>query len=358
MDAVLATTPPGDSDAAATGGNAAVDGARGLSRVETLLRDEPQAFGFFQAVSLLHRIRSRRVAVGLFSDPADEVVRFSVPDSIAFPPSEIHALDIPDDDRALMRVNFMGLTGPQGLLPYHYTLLIADRNRVRDRAIGDFFDLFHHRMLSLFYRAWEKYRFQVAYERGDSDGLTQHLRDLVGVGLETDQRHLPVPDDALLFYTGVLGPQPRGAQGLEQMLTEHFDVPVRVVQFVGRWYPLRRHDQCELGDDWSPANQLGLGAVAGDEIWDAQTCFRVRIGPLSRSRYDAFLPGGRDHKTLRALARFYCHDQFDIELQLVLAKDDVPGLVLGADGPRPLGWCTWIRTGDLAVDADETILTL
>jgi type VI secretion system protein ImpH len=328
-----------------------------MTPVEVMLRRDPYSFGFFQAVRILHQIRGTRVPVGLFTNPADEIVRFSVPASTAFPPSEIASLEVEGDGRARMGVNFLGLTGPQGLLPHQYTLLIAERKRGRDNALGDFFDLFHHRMLSLFYRAWEKHRFTVTYERGEEDALTQHVADIAGVGLENDRRHLPLANDDLLFYAGLLGPQPRGAAGLEQMLSEHFDVPIHVEQFVGRWYPLARYDQCELGDEESASNRLGLGAVAGDEVWDAQTCVRLRVGPLSRSRYDAFLPGGREHDTIRALARFYCHDQFDFEIQLVLARDDVPGLVLGDDSASTLGWSTWIRTREFVRDADDTILT-
>ncbi len=358
-DAVLAPDTP-DGEGASGPPDAAHSTVANdpLLGIEATLRAEPTSFGFFQAVRLLRQIRPDRAAVGRFVNPADEVVRFSVPSLISFPPSEIRSLEIPEDGVARMTVNFLGLTGPQGLLPYHYTLLIADRKRVRDAAIGDFFDLFHHRLLSLFYRAWEKYRFGVPYEREEDDALTVHLRDLIGIGLEHDRPGLPLPGDGLLHYAGLLGPQPRGAQALRQLLADHFDVPVSVEQFVGRWYPLPRSDQCELGDEESMSNQLGLGAVAGDEIWDAQTCVRLRVGPLSRQRYNSFLPGGRDHDTLRSLARFFSHDQFDFELQLVLAREDVPGLVLGEVGAQPLGWSTWLRTREFERDADETILTL
>lgn len=358
MNEALLEPSEGDPPASGPTSTRSLSSARGMTPVEILLRRDPHSFGFFQAVRILHQIRGTRSAIGRFTDPAEEVLRFSVPASISFPPSEIAALEVEGDGRARMSVNFLGVTGPQGLLPHQYTLLIAERKRGRDHALGDFFDLFHHRMLSLFYRAWEKHRFAVAYERGEPDALTHHVADVVGVGLETARRNLPLPNDDLLYYAGLLGPQPRGAAGLERMLAEHFGVRVEVEQFVGRWYPLSRADQCELGDDESMSNQLGLGAVAGDEIWDAQTCVRLRVGPLSRARYDAFLPGGRDHDTLRELARFYSHDQFDFEIQLVLARDDVPGLVLGDDSSATLGWSTWIRTRDFVRDADDTILTI
>src|SRR5690606_8243754 len=200
--------------------------------------------------------------------------------SLAFPPSEIHALELGDAEAgpAEMVVNFMGLTGPQGVLPYHYTLLVAERQRARDEALREFLDLFHHRMISLFYRAWEKHRFTLAYERGEPDRLTEHLLDLVGVGLETLRGRLSVPDEALAFYAGLLALQPRGALALEQLIEDVFDVPAAIEQFVGGWYPLPERDQCAVGEEAGASTQLGLGAVAGDEIWDQQARVRIRLG--------------------------------------------------------------------------------
>ena len=129
---------------------------------------------------------------------------------------------------------------------------------------------------------------------------------------------------------------------------------------MGGWYPLSVETQCCLGDEASTSSQLGLGSVVGDEIWDQQARARIRIGPLSREQYDEFLPEGSAYEPLRALARFYCEDRFEFEVQLVLAKDEVPGCVIGADeeDALPLGWCTWIRSEPLERDADEAILRL
>jgi len=115
-----------------------------------------------------------------------------------------------------------------------------------------------------------------------------------------------------------------------------------------------------VGDEVGPSNQLGRGAVVGDEMWDQQARVRLRLGPLTRVQYERFLPGGHDHQLLRAIARFFTHDQCDLDLQLVLARDEVRGCILdgvGEEAPS-LGWRTWIRTEPFARDADDTILTL
>ena len=95
-----------------------------------------------------------------------------------------------------MTVNFLGLTGPQGVLPLDYSLYAAGRERAGDHALKDFIGLFEHRIISLFYRAWAKShaggRVSGRRRRKDDDGrrptrppiedwLTRQLLSLVGL---------------------------------------------------------------------------------------------------------------------------------------------------------------------------------
>ena len=331
------------------------------AEVFSRFRAEPHAFEFFQAVSLLERLLPDHAPVGGFNDPRNEIVRFATPTSVAFPASEIQSFEEPKDGAGppRMTVNFLGLTGPQGALPLAYSLFLAERRRARDHAAKDFIGIFEHRMVSLFYRAWERSHAAVAHGRGQRDWLTRHLLNLIGLGTEGLQHQLPIPDEALLFYTGLLGVPTRPAAALEQLVADYFGVTAEVEQFVGAWYPLDRATQCELDDD-GVSTQLGLGAVAGDELWDLQSRVRVRLGPLTREQYDRFLPGGSAHEQLRGLTRFFGNEQVDFEIQLVLARDEVPPCRLGGDDDAPLalGWSTWIRTIPFGRDADETTFTL
>jgi len=323
------------------------------------LQESPTSFEFFQAVRLLERLHPGRQPVGLFVDPAEEVVHFRTNPDTAFPASEIQSLELGGSGPAGITVNFMGLTGPEGVLPYSYSLLAAERARARDTALRDFFDLFHHRIISLFYRAWEKYRFGVAHERDRRDIVTQHLKDLIGIGARELQERLAISDEVLLFYAGLLVPQQRSAVALQQLVSDYFGVPVEVEQFVGGWYPLSAATQCAVGEDNDASEQLGWGAVAGDEVWDPQARVRLRLGPLTRRQYDQFLPNGSAFEPLQTFTRFFCGDQLDFEVQLQLARDEVPPCALGVDGPgSPLGWCTWMRSQAFARDPDDTILTL
>jgi type VI secretion system protein ImpH len=331
--------------------------ARALySEIERLLRDDPHSFGFFQAVRQLERLHPHKARVGGFGDPAAEVVRFGVPPSLAFPASEIQELELDEDGPSRMRVNFLGLTGPQGVLPHVYTLLVQERMRQRDSALRDFLDLFHHRLLSLFYQAWRKYRFTVASEDGGPDVLHDRLLDLIGLGTEETRGRMPMRDEALAYRAGLLIAQPRSASALEQLIEDYFDVPAEVEQFIGGWYPLTDTDRCAVGEENDPA-RLG-GAVVGEDVWDVQARIRIRLGPLDRARYDGFLPGGRGHRELAALLRFFTHARFETELQLILEAADIPAVRLGDDTGLSLGWSTWIRSAPRLRHGDETILLL
>ncbi len=325
-----------------------------------LLEEEPFRFHFFQAVHLLERLAPQRECVGKFVAPGKEVVRFAAHQTTAFPASEIQALTLADDKPARMTVNFMGLTGPLGLLSLYYTEYLMQRVRSKDYALRDFLDLFNHRAISLFYQAWRKYRLGPAYERGEDDPLTPRVMALVGLGTPGLEKRQVVEDEALLYYAGLFGQQPRSAAALEQIIGDYFDVPVAVEQFAGAWYRLDRNSQTQLNDGGNYTEVLGFGAILGDEVWDQQSVVRIRIGPLPLDRYLSFLPTGSAWEPLRGLVKFYSNDQLDFELQLILQREDTPRCQLGDSGctaPR-LGWVTWAKTAPLNRDPGETVLKL
>jgi len=222
--------------------------------LERRLFDHAYNFDFFQAVRLLHRLDTGRVGVGLGGPPQSEVVRFRAHISLSFPPSSIHDLERPTSALPVPTLTqaFMGLTGPNGVLPRHYTELLfrlkRDAKGPERYALRDWFDLFNHRIVSLFYRAWEKYRFTIPYElhgfdRIETDPFTNCLYSLVGLEAKplrnrlrvstretTDEDEVRervlarVEDLGLLRFGGLLGHRPRCALSLEAMLTDYFQI--------------------------------------------------------------------------------------------------------------------------------------
>lgn len=330
------------------------------SQMEQILQEDACSFEFFQAVMLLQRLHPNSQPVGRFSNPEDEAVHFSANNQLAFPASQVQEIRYRDDAPPLMKVNFMGLTGPMGVLPYCYGEKILERLKAKDDTLQSFLDIFNHRLISFFYRAWEKYRFPVTYYLGDEDLFTRHLFDLIGLGTRGLQKRQAVPDDAFLHYVALLGEQSRSPAALQAILRDYFEVPVEIEQFTGAWHRLDPGTQCCMEEHNDVSQQLGKGAVVGDEIWDPRFGVRIKLGPLPLLRYRDFLPDGSAFEPLRAITKFFSNNELDFELQLVLKQDEVPVCEVGleGDGPPQLGWVTWLKSKPLDRSPEDTILRL
>ena len=112
---------------------------------------------------------------------------------------------------------------------------------------------------------------------------------------------------------------------------------------MGAWYPVDEESQCSLGENGDYSEQLGLGAVVGHETWDQQSRVRIQLGPLTLEQYVDFLPGHEGHRQLRSLTQFYAGGEYDMEVQLILRRQEVPA-------------CELLRTSNVHVKpAPETV---
>lgn len=333
-----------------------------FAAVRELLEKEPYCFQFFQAVRLLERLHPERKPVGLFVAPSNEVVHFSSVPSLSFPASEIQDMEMGKDGRPHMFVNFMGLSASVGVLPHAYTEFLLERARAKDRSPGEFFDIFNHRIVSLFYRGWQKYRFYIAYERtgATDDVISSRLMDLIGLGLEPLHRRMSIADDACMYYVGLLSQRRPTAQGLKQLLEDYFEVPVEIEQFTGTWRRLPSGNLTFLRDTGVFCEQLGMGTIVGDEAYDQHGAVTIRLGPMAFARYQEFLPGARASTELREWLRIYTNREFDFVVRLVLERQEVPRMKMGADGAEAsrLGLVSWIKNRPLDRDPDEATYRL
>lgn len=347
--------------------------------VLSLLLQEGYRFGFFQAVRILERANPDRAPVGRDAAPQHEVARFGAWPSMTFPASQIYeATRSADGDRPTeLTVTFFGMFGPLGALPQHYTEMIIDRLAHKDRVLLEFLDLFNHRLLSHFYRAWEKYHFWVGGERALQqeaqaeqtsperlrsfilddrprlDPIGQVLLSLAGLSdpatryrtrSETLDPRTKIGDQTWRFYAGHFSQRRRCAIGLERILEHHLGHQIRLQPLCGRWLPLEPSDQTRLAPRGN--TELGRSTVIGSKVWEVQGKFRLRIGPIGYTQFCDLLPIGTAHRPLGELTRFYVGMQFDFDTELLLLKEEVPPLRCGDQtgiGPR-LGWNTWLKT--------------
>ena len=322
-------------------------------------------FEFFQAVRLLARLLPHRKAVGGTAKPGEEFVRFGARLSMEFQASAVHDIErIPDSpNSALMTVAFLGLTGTQGVLPFYYTEQMIARNAAKDDTLAAFFDLFNHRLVSLFYRAWEKHHPPVLYEvaatrNKQPDPFTHSLFDFIGMGTNGLRGRMLIQDESLLLYAGLIAQRPHSATALRGILRDYFSVPVEIDQCLGSWYELEDTDRCYLSVE-REQSQLGEGSIIGDAVWDQQARFRIRVGPVDLERFMEFLPNSRGMAKLVEMTRYIVGTVMIFDVQVFLGAAEVPYCRLddeGFDAPR-LGWIGWLKTGEFVADAGDAVST-
>jgi type VI secretion system protein ImpH len=336
---------------------AAPDG-RAATRVALFaaLARAPWSFDFFQALRRIEGVSPDLPRLGKALRPGDEPVRLSQEASMAFAPSTLSAFEEQEGGiPPRLEQRFFGLLGPNGPLPLHLTEYARDRLRnFGDRTFARFLDLFHHRLALLFYRAWTEARPTVQHDRPNENRFSVYAGSLCGYGSPTRQGRDAVADHAKLFFLGHLARSARNAEGLASILESYFGLPVRIEQFVLGWLVLPRDQRTVLGGARPSAVPLGSGLPIGERVRDVQSRFRIVMGPMDFDRFGDFLPGGRSLARLVDWVRNYVGFEFDWEVQLVLARDEVPGIRLGREGL--LGWTTWLGARRAATDADDLVL--
>lgn len=316
-----------------------------LAALFDALAAAPHAHDFFQTLRRIEAMAPQAPRLGRALRPALEPVRLGQDPELDFAPAALVSLATQTHAPPRLGVRFLGLFGPQGPLPLHLTEYARERERHHaDPGFARFADLFHHRLLSLFYRAWAEAQPAVHADRPHDDQFAKWVGALFGIAPAEFRGRDAVPDAAKRFHAGTLSRGVKNAEGLETLLRQHLRVPVRVQGFVGHWMRLRPQDRTRLGlgHAGEPSAQLGRSAVAGSKVWDRQYKFRVQVGPLDWAQYESFLPGGRSLAVLRDWVRQFAGMDRCWDLRLTLLANDVPKARLGRDSHVRLGLSTWL----------------
>jgi type VI secretion system protein ImpH len=334
------------------------------------LAQSPFRYDFYQTLRRIECLYADLPRWGLAERPAAEQVRLGQEPDLAFASAPLASFDPGGQGRKpRLQVRFFGLLGPNGPLPLHLTAYARERSRLAaDPTFSRFLDIFHHRFLALFYRAWAQAQPHVQLDRPGEDTFATYVGSFFGVSSEPFRARDLVPDLAKFFHAGLLSRQVRNTDGLTAILRHFFQVPVRVQEFVGQWLVLGPRERTYLGREGAT---LGTGAVVGGRVWDRQSKFRLVLGPLTLAQYESFLPaapkpaqsgGGEKLTQLVDWVRLYLSLELDWDVRLVLKRSDVPPLALGRRGR--LGWTTWLGApppdadpGDLHLNA-ESFVTL
>ena len=310
---------------------------------------------FFALLRQLEAAHADRPRLGEGARPVDEPVRLAQKPSLAFAPAPLASFE-PGKDGRPPRISqyFFGLFGPNGPLPLHLTEFAQQRElHGGDPTFRRFVDIFHHRLLLLFYRAWANSRPETDFDRPQSRRFDTYVGSVFGLGLPELKDRDALPDFAKLHLAGLMSMRTRPAVALAAMLNSFMRLPFRIEEFVGSWIPLPREDWLMLGARQRGA-VLGADAVLGGSVWACQHKFRLICGPIGIADFRRLLPGSDSLARVRDLVRNFVGDEFEWDLNLVLLADEVPSTKLGVAGE--LGWTTWLGRRRSVEDADDVTI--
>jgi type VI secretion system protein ImpH len=273
-----------------------------------------------------------------------------------FAPSELASFEAKGGVPSKLKVLFFGVFGANGPLPLHLTEFARSRIRnSKDDTFAEFADIFHHRLLSLFYRAWADKEPTVQYDRQDKDRFAFYVASLLGIGESSQLKRDVIPDHAKIHFAAHLGGHTRHASGLQAILSDYFQVSVKIEEFVGEWLDIPEDSLCCLNPDKS-TGQLGVSAIIGSRSWQCQHKFRIVIGPLDRQDYESLLPSGSKLESFRSLMSNYIGFEYNWDINLILKKEQVPTAQLGQYAQ--LGWTSWLKSSKRDVEANDLYLSL
>jgi type VI secretion system protein ImpH len=323
-----------------------------LSAIERLA-SEPHRFSLFAALRLLEQVHPERPRLGESRKAADDAVRLGHEAHLSFAPSDVASVTRAEDGGPLHLEQYsFGLFGPNGALPLHLTEQAYERRRHQeDTTLVDFLNLFHHRLISLFYRAWANSDPATSFDRPGSDAFVTYVGALIGMAPASAHARDAVLDYAKLGRAGHFSQPTRSAEGLESILADYFGLSVAIRPFSGSWLPIPDSMYCRLGGD-PESGRLGSSATMGTSTWQCQHKFEIVLGPLDLPTFNNFLPGARGLAEMHALVRRYTNDEWTWQLRLLLRDVQVPGVTLGRAGR--LGWTTWL--GGRKVTADDVLI--
>lgn len=302
---------------------------------------------FFRFCELLERSAPDRALLGTTDTPANDPVRFRPRQRLGFPGREIAAVEHDPDDAArppTLRTTFLGLYGVDARIPSYFIDTIAQSHDGAE-PLSAFLDVFHHRIVTQYYRVWRKYRYPAGSREDGSDPVSGYLLSFAGLGLGAPPLGQAVGPRKLLSMLGLANQKTRTAEGLAGILQHAVpDAALTVEEFHPVWVDV----------DADVPMPLGEHCVLGGGFFDRGNCVRVTIAPTMASSVQNLMPGHAMHREVMHLLRFYLGYEAQAAVDMLVDPALMPAPVLDA-GHASLGYTSLLQ-GDGRCNAGTPIL--
>ena len=306
-------------------------GTRPLAEMPNLVQME-----LFALIRLLEHLMQLNPKVGDESRLTQSKLRFGQSASLAFQDRQINQL-YQKSNALKIDIKGFGVFGSNGALPMHLTELTYEKNtHQKNTTFNDFVDIFHNRLIALFYKAWRSAQDMPSLDGGDQWQFSRYIASFIGMA-DQQNSHLNVPIYHQFYYSSLLINQQAPSANLQEILRSFFNMPIEIKQNIGQWIDAK---EFSTKLDYGKSHRLGDGLLIGDKIFDATQKFRIIIGAVSPTQYIGFLQGGDLAKQLIAWVEHYCRYQYQWDVEVVIDKQKIIQQKLG-DGML-LGATSWI----------------
>lgn len=304
-------------------------------------------YNFYQLVELLNKMIHQDMDI---TRDSSDIIRFKSHSNVAFPTRDVVSFEKNATHQYELEVAFLGLQGSQSPLPGYYLDEFAWEDAQQIPGISDFLNIFNHRLLSLLYRIWRKYRYYICFENEGQDSFSQYMFSLVGLGNGVNRGRIKINHSKMLAYAGLLASPSRSADVISSLISHCFDLEnVSVIGWEMRRVPIPESQQNKLGiishqpgQKSRPRMLLGENFSLGSHIHDCNGKCTIEISELTIERYMRFLPNGSDFAPLVAFVSYIFHEQLAWDLRLSIAEDQAEGFCLGKKNHNQLGWQSFL----------------
>lgn len=313
-----------------------------------LIEAEGSRFGFFQAVDLLHRLIPNTVSVGELGPPGKEPVRFHHDPNLSFHASDVSSIAVKregDEIRATMTTTFLGLTGTSSPMATIFAEDVLRAEAEEESSLRAFYDLFHHRLISLFFRTWKKYRFTVGFKADGTDVFSRRMLSFVGVDMGGATHQHGLGPLELLGMAPLLATRTRSPRMMNIILARALPEGVGFVlePFVARRVTIESGDRVILGRQ---RHQIAVTFLIGKSVVDRSGRCRLTIGPVDLETYESLMPGGARFQPLRDIILQFVPPNVEPELEILMSGGPAARFQLASEKNSSLGVSTRIPLKD------------
>lgn len=304
------------------------------SKDNTIDISQMQLFALMRYLHLAYDLKNN---IGNEENLYEHPLRFGQDATLSFQEKQVHRVSqMPEKTK--VQIQGFGMLGSNGVLPIHITEASYEKKlHEKNTAFNDFLDIFHHRLISLFYKAWLMSEPVIMLDNGNNKAFSNQIASFVGSAIDQHDKDYEKLAYDQFYYSSLLLSQHMPLDNLQEILNCYFKIPIKIKQNIGQWIDSPEHSTIISHHS---EHRLGQGLLIGTRYYDITQKFRVVIGPIGISTYLRFLKNGDLAQQLNIWIYRYIKHNYIFDIELVVDKNEV--LPMAANGFSKLGQTSWL----------------